>query len=165
MNTRHQTPEPSPTAPPLTLKPKPRKHRRNGNIARLPKLERDLVNQMLSESRPLRGDMVVVSPSPPLEERAGERRPFDTAMPDSTAVAPWSLLTPRHRSGSPAAAFPSEGQSDLRASAGMGQFIPGSHDEAAIWTAYFFPLSWGTVTVTLPVELLPDESVDRIPMV
>jgi hypothetical protein len=49
MNTQHQTPEPSPTAPPLTLKPKPRKHRRNGNIARLPKLERDLVNQMLSD--------------------------------------------------------------------------------------------------------------------
>ena len=42
MNTQHQTPEPSPTAPPFTLKPKPRKHRRNGNIARLPKLERDL---------------------------------------------------------------------------------------------------------------------------
>jgi hypothetical protein len=49
MNTQHQTPEPSSTTPPLILKPKPRKHRRNGNIARLPKLERDLVNQMLSD--------------------------------------------------------------------------------------------------------------------
>jgi DNA ligase-1 len=45
------------------------------------------------ELRPLSTETVVVSPSPPLEERAGERRPFDTATPISTAVPPASRVS------------------------------------------------------------------------
>src|SRR5689334_3074644 len=54
-----QSPAPSaPTPPPLTVLPEPSQTRafkpktRNGKIARLPKLERDMVNRMLADAIP-----------------------------------------------------------------------------------------------------------------